>query len=75
MQDIETWELNEAFAAQVLGCLAAWNDEKFCRDVLGLDGAAGELDRAKLNVDGGAIASAIRSAPAATASCCISSTP
>lgn len=55
LQDVETWELNEAFATQVLGCLAAWNDEKFCREILGLDGAAGEIDRAKLNVDGGAI--------------------
>jgi acetyl-CoA C-acetyltransferase len=55
LQDVETWELNEAFATQVLGCLAAWNDEKFCKEVLGLDGAAGELDRSKLNVDGGAI--------------------
>jgi acetyl-CoA C-acetyltransferase len=53
--DIETWELNEAFATQVLGCLAAWNDEKFCREILGLDGAAGQIDRARLNVDGGAI--------------------
>jgi len=53
--DIETWELNEAFATQVLGCLAAWNDDKFCREVLGLDGAAGQLDRTRLNVDGGAI--------------------
>jgi len=55
LQDIETWELNEAFATQVLGCLAAWNDEKFCKEILGLDGAAGEIDRSKLNVDGGAI--------------------
>jgi acetyl-CoA C-acetyltransferase len=55
LQDVETWELNEAFATQVLGCLAAWNDEKFCREILGLDGAAGQIDRAKLNVDGGAI--------------------
>ncbi len=55
LHDIETWELNEAFATQVLGCLAAWNDEKFCREVLHLDGVAGELDRARLNVDGGAI--------------------
>ena len=55
LQDIETWELNEAFATQVLGCLAAWNDEKFCREILGLDGAAGQIDHAKLNVDGGAI--------------------
>ena len=53
--DIETWELNEAFAAQVLGCLAAWKDDKFCSEMLGLDGAAGQIDREKLNVDGGAI--------------------
>jgi acetyl-CoA C-acetyltransferase len=55
LKDIELWELNEAFAAQVLGCLAAWEDEKFCREVLGLDGAAGKIDRTRLNVDGGAI--------------------
>ena len=55
LQDVETWELNEAFATQVLGCLAAWADDKFCREILGLDGAAGEIDRARLNVDGGAI--------------------
>ena len=54
-RDIETWELNEAFATQVLGCLAAWNDEKFCKEILGLDGAAGQIDQTKLNVDGGAI--------------------
>ena len=53
--DIELWEINEAFAAQVLACLAAWKDETFCRDVLGLDGAAGAIARDKLNVDGGAI--------------------
>jgi len=55
LQDIETWELNEAFAAQVLGCLAAWNDDKFCREILELEGAAGQIDQARLNVDGGAI--------------------
>lgn len=55
LQDVETWELNEAFATQVLGCLAAWSDDKFCREILRLDGAAGEIDREKLNVDGGAI--------------------
>src|SRR5919206_558549 len=47
---------DEAFSAQVLGCLAAWKDEKYCREQLGLDGAMGALDEAKLNVDGGAIA-------------------
>jgi len=53
--DIELWELNEAFAAQVLGCLAAWDDAEFCRDALGLSGAAGRIPRERLNVDGGAI--------------------
>jgi acetyl-CoA C-acetyltransferase len=56
MKDIDLWELNEAFAAQVLACLAAFEDEKFGREVLGLDGAAGTIDRARLNVDGGAVA-------------------
>jgi acetyl-CoA C-acetyltransferase len=53
--DIDLWELNEAFAAQVLACLAAWQDQRFCADVLGLDGAFGAIDRERLNVDGGAI--------------------
>ncbi|HET7200067.1 MAG TPA: acetyl-CoA C-acetyltransferase [Burkholderiales bacterium] len=56
IDDLDAWEINEAFAAQVLGCLAAWKDEQYCRDELGLDHAAGELDPDKLNVDGGAIA-------------------
>ncbi|MDB5455209.1 MAG: acetyl-CoA C-acyltransferase [Caulobacter sp.] len=55
LQDVDLWELNEAFAAQVLACLAAWEDEAFCREVLGLPGAAGTIDRARLNVDGGAV--------------------
>ena len=53
--DVGLWELNEAFAAQVLACLAAWEDDTFCREVLGLGGAAGRIPRDKLNVDGGAI--------------------
>ena len=53
--DIGVWELNEAFAAQVLSCLAAWEDADFCRDVLGYDAAFGRIDRDRLNVDGGAI--------------------
>jgi acetyl-CoA C-acetyltransferase len=53
--DVGLWELNEAFAAQVLACLAAWQDDTFCREALGLDGAAGTIARDKLNVDGGAI--------------------
>jgi len=54
--DIDYWEINEAFAAQVLGCLAAWKDEKYCREELGLDRPLGEIDQERLNVDGGAIA-------------------
>jgi len=56
LNDLDYWEINEAFAAQVLGCLAAWKDEKYCKEQLGLDGALGSLDDNKLNVDGGAIA-------------------
>ena len=54
--DVDGWEVNEAFAAQVLACLRAWEDDAFCREELGLDGALGALDAARLNVDGGAIA-------------------
>ena len=56
LNDLDYWEINEAFAAQVLGCLAAWKDEKYCREQLGLDAPLGDLDEKKLNVDGGAIA-------------------
>jgi acetyl-CoA C-acetyltransferase len=55
MADIDLWELNEAFAAQVLACLAAWNDTDYCQTVLGLDGALGRIERDRLNPDGGAI--------------------
>jgi acetyl-CoA C-acetyltransferase len=56
LNDLDAWEINEAFAAQVIACLRAWNDEKYCKDELGLDRPLGELDQTKLNVDGGAIA-------------------
>jgi acetyl-CoA C-acetyltransferase len=56
LDDLDYWEINEAFAAQVLGCLAAWQDPKYCKEELGLDRAMGELNQEKLNVDGGAIA-------------------
>jgi acetyl-CoA C-acetyltransferase len=56
LNDVDAWEINEAFAAQVLGCLAAWEDETYCKEQLGLDKAMGTLDRSKLNADGGAIA-------------------
>jgi acetyl-CoA C-acetyltransferase len=56
LSDVDYWEINEAFAAQVLGCLAAWKDEKYCKEELNLDRALGEVDQNRLNVDGGAIA-------------------
>ncbi len=56
LADVDAWEINEAFAAQVLACLAAWEDDEYCRRELGLPAAAGRLDPARLNVDGGAIA-------------------
>jgi acetyl-CoA C-acetyltransferase len=56
LDDVDYWEINEAFAAQVLGCLAAWQDDEYCRDELGLHGALGEIDPERLNVDGGAVA-------------------
>ncbi len=56
LDQVDYWEVNEAFAAQVLGCVRAWEDEKFCHENLGLDEAFGTLDLDKLNVDGGAIA-------------------
>lgn len=55
LNDIDYWEINEAFAAQVLGCLAAWEDESYCKDELGLDGVMGTLDQSKLNIDGGGV--------------------
>ena len=51
LNDLDAWEINEAFAAQVIACLRAWASESYCRCELGLDGAV-----ARLNVDGGAIA-------------------
>jgi acetyl-CoA C-acetyltransferase len=56
LNDVDYWEINEAFAAQVLGCLAAWKDEKYCKEELGLDQPLGSLNEERLNVDGGAIA-------------------
>ncbi len=56
LADIDYWELNEAFAAQVLGCQAAWQDEAYCREQLDLPGAFGKIADDRLNVDGGAVA-------------------
>lgn len=49
-------EINEAFAAQVIACLRAWQSDDYRCTRLGLPGALGAIDPAKLNVDGGAVA-------------------
>jgi acetyl-CoA C-acetyltransferase len=55
LQDIDYWEINEAFAGQVLGCLEAWESDDYCRDELGLKKSLGSIDQARLNIDGGAV--------------------
>ncbi|WP_028389538.1 acetyl-CoA C-acetyltransferase [Legionella fairfieldensis] len=55
-KDFDCWEINEAFAAQVLGCLAAWDDAEYCREQLGLENSIGSPSLAQLNKEGGAIA-------------------
>lgn len=55
VNDIDYWEINEAFATQVLGCRAAWMDEDYCKKELGLDSTLGEIPMDKLNVDGGGV--------------------
>ena len=54
--DVDYWEINEAFAAQVLACTEAWQDPGYCRTELGLDGPLQAIDPQRLNVDGGAVA-------------------
>ncbi|MEJ2360658.1 MAG: acetyl-CoA C-acetyltransferase [Gammaproteobacteria bacterium] len=55
LNDIDYWEINEAFAAQVLACLIAWEEDQYCQQELGLKQALGTLDQDKLNIDGGGI--------------------
>ena len=56
LQDFDFYELHEAFAAQALCTMKAWEDEDFCKNKLGLDAALGSIDRAKLNVKGSSVA-------------------
>jgi acetyl-CoA C-acetyltransferase len=56
LQDFDYYEIHEAFAAQVLCTLKAWESADYCRDVLGLPGALGSIDRSRLNVKGGSVA-------------------
>jgi acetyl-CoA C-acetyltransferase len=56
LQDFDFYEIHEAFAAQVLCTLAAWESHDFCQKRLGLNDALGSIDRSKLNVMGGSLA-------------------
>jgi acetyl-CoA C-acetyltransferase len=58
LQDFDYYEIHEAFAAQVLCTLAAWEDAAFCKDKLGRKKPLGAIERAKLNVNGGSLAAA-----------------
>jgi acetyl-CoA C-acetyltransferase len=56
LQDFDFYEIHEAFAAQALCTMKAWEDKNFCVDKLGLDGPLGSIDRTKLNVNGSSVA-------------------
>lgn len=55
LQDFDYYEIHEAFAAQVLCTLKAWEDDQYCRDRLGLDAPLGAIDRSRLNVKGSSL--------------------
>jgi acetyl-CoA C-acetyltransferase len=56
LQDFDFYEIHEAFAAQALCTMKAWEDPAFCKDKLGLDAPLGSIDRKKLNVNGSSVA-------------------
>jgi acetyl-CoA C-acetyltransferase len=56
LQDFDFYEIHEAFAAQVLATLKAWEDPAYCKSRLGRDAPLGSIDRAKLNVMGSSLA-------------------
>jgi len=56
LQDFDFYELHEAFAAQVLCTLKAWEDPEFCKTMLGKDKPLGSIDRSKMNIKGSSLA-------------------
>jgi acetyl-CoA C-acetyltransferase len=56
LKDIDLWEINEAFAAQVIACLRAWDDQDYCQKVVGVKDKLGKIDEKNVNINGGAIA-------------------
>lgn len=57
LQDFDLYEIHEAFASQVLATLKAWEEPEFCTERLGLQAPPGPIDRSRLNVNGGSLAS------------------
>lgn len=55
IEDVDYWEINEAFAAQVLACIEAWKDADYCNTELNSKQAIGEIPLERLNIDGGGI--------------------
>ena len=53
--DVDVWEINEAFATQVLACCRAWQSDDFCRDVLAREKGFSPIDEDRLNIDGGGV--------------------
>jgi acetyl-CoA C-acetyltransferase len=53
--DIDYWEINEAFAAQVQACLRAWQDDGFCKEALELEQGFTPIEEDRLNIDGGGV--------------------
>ena len=56
LQDFDLYEIHEAFAAQVLCTLRAWESEEYCKNRLGLDAPLGRIDPARLNINGSSLA-------------------
>ena len=56
LQDFDFYEIHEAFAGQVLCTLKAWEDPKYCKEVLGRDQPLGSIDQTKMNIKGGSLA-------------------
>ena len=56
MEFFDFYEIHEAFAAQVLCTLKAWESEEYCSKKMGLSSALGSIDRSKMNVRGGSLA-------------------
>ncbi len=56
LQDFDYYEIHEAFAAQVLCTLAAWESKDYCRNRLGLNKALGAIDRSRMNIKGSSLA-------------------